>query len=57
MNSFKRRNTDWQAYGQHRRRTWVRQAAKKQARRETPEKYQARFERETEELLKKEQEK
>lgn len=56
MSSFKRRNQDWQAYGQHRRRVWVRQAVKK-ANCETPEKYQARFERETEELLKKEQEK
>lgn len=53
MSSFKRRNQDWQAYGQHRRRAWVRQAAKKQASRETAEQYQARFERENMELLKK----
>lgn len=53
MGSYGRRNQDWQAYGQHRRRAWVRQAAKK-ANRETAEEYQARFERETEELLKKE---
>lgn len=52
MSSFKRRNQDWQAYGQHRRRAWVRQAAKKQGNRETAEQYQARFERETEEFLK-----
>lgn len=54
MSSFKRRNQDWQAYGQHRRRAWVRQAVKK-ANRETPEKYQARFEKETAVLLEKEE--
>ncbi|MFC3875353.1 hypothetical protein [Neisseria musculi] len=52
--SFYRRNQDWQAYGQHRRRAWTRQARKKQ---ETAEEYQARMMRETEELLKKERKK
>ncbi|WP_195714689.1 MULTISPECIES: hypothetical protein [Neisseria] len=52
--SFYRRNQDWQAYGQHRRRVWTRQARKKQ---ETADEYQARMKRETEELMKKEQEK
>ena len=49
MSSLKRRNTDWQAYGQHRRRDWTRQARKKQ---ETAEEYQARMTRETEQFLK-----
>ena len=57
MSSFKRRNTDWQAYGQHRRRAWVRQALRNQAAQEKAEAYQAQFERETDEFLKKEREK
>lgn len=57
MSSFKRRNTDWQAYGQHRRRDWVRKALRNQRGIETAEEYQARMTRETEALLKKEQQK
>lgn len=53
--SFKRRNSDWQAYGQHRRRAAAYRAVKK--RHETAQEYQARFERENRESLEKEQEK
>ena len=41
--SFGRRNTDWQAWGQHRRRTTARMAQKNRER--EIEEYQARFRR------------
>lgn len=41
--SFRRRNTDWQAWGQHRRRTTARMAQKNRER--EIEEYQARFKR------------
>jgi len=41
--SFGRRNTDWQAWGQHRRRTTARMAQKNRER--EIEEYQARFKR------------
>lgn len=50
--SFGRRNTDWQAWGQHRRRATARMAQKSRER--EIEEYQARFERPAE---KKEEEK
>lgn len=57
MSSFKRRNTDWQAYGQHRRRAWVRHEMKNQREIETAEQYQARFEKETAEFISKQEQK